>query len=98
MAMEARAVEALIRAAFPQVAITVQGDHGAHFSAEVIDASFRGLNRVQRQRGAHGPGERRAGPTVRQLQVGLCEGGGIARFFANELRKEQKVPAQKPKH
>lgn len=53
MAMEAHEIEALIRAAFPQARITVQGDDGAHFSAEVIDASFKGMNRVQQQRAVY---------------------------------------------
>ena len=53
MAIEAHEIEALIRAAFPQAKITVQGDDGAHFSAEVIDASFKGMNRVQQQRAVY---------------------------------------------
>ena len=53
MAIEAHEIEALIRAAFPQARITVQGDDGAHFSAEVIDASFKGMNRVQQQRAVY---------------------------------------------
>ena len=40
MAIEAHDIEALIRDAFPAAKITVQGDDGAHFSAEVIDESF----------------------------------------------------------
>jgi stress-induced morphogen len=31
----------------------VQGDDGAHFSAEVVDPSFKGLNRVQQQRAVY---------------------------------------------
>lgn len=50
MAIDATAIEALIRATFPNAKIIVQGDDGAHFAAEVIDESFRGLNRVQQQR------------------------------------------------
>ena len=53
MAIEAHEIEALIRAAFPDARITVQGDDGAHFAAEVIDESFRGLNRVQQQRAVY---------------------------------------------
>ena len=53
MAIEAHDIEALIRAAFPDARITVQGDDGAHFSAEVIDASFKGMNRVQQQRAVY---------------------------------------------
>ncbi len=50
MAILASDIEALIRDTFPNALITVQGDDGAHFSAEVIDESFRGQNRVQQQR------------------------------------------------
>ena len=53
MAIEAHDIEALIRAAFPEAKITVQGDDGAHFSAEVVDASFKGMNRVQQQRAVY---------------------------------------------
>jgi stress-induced morphogen len=50
--MEAQEIEALIRDAFPDAKITITdmaGD-GNHWAAEVIDESFRGLNRVQQQR------------------------------------------------
>ncbi|MBQ2262230.1 MAG: BolA family transcriptional regulator [Loktanella sp.] len=46
-------IETLLRAAFPQAKITVQGDDGTHFAAEVIDESFRGQNRVQQQRAVY---------------------------------------------
>ncbi|GGD34440.1 BolA/IbaG family iron-sulfur metabolism protein [Sinisalibacter lacisalsi] len=52
MAMEGQEIEALIREEFPQAKITITdmaGD-GNHWAAEVIDESFRGLNRVQQQR------------------------------------------------
>ena len=55
MAMEAQDIEALIRKAFPQAQITITdlaGD-GNHFAAEVIDESFRGMNRVQQQRAVY---------------------------------------------
>lgn len=53
MAVETHEIEALIRAAFPHAKITVQGDDGQHFAAEVIDASFKGMNRVQQQRAVY---------------------------------------------
>jgi acid stress-induced BolA-like protein IbaG/YrbA len=53
MPIDARDIEALIREAFPAARITVQGNDGQHFSAEVIDESFRGLNRVQQQRAVY---------------------------------------------
>lgn len=55
MAMEAHEIEALIRAGFPQAKITITdlaGD-GNHWAAEVIDDSFKGLNRVQQQRAVY---------------------------------------------
>ena len=53
MALEARDIEKLIREAFPHAQVQVQGDDGQHFSAEVIDESFRGQNRVQQQRAVY---------------------------------------------
>jgi stress-induced morphogen len=55
MAMEARDIENLIRESFPQAKITITdlaGD-GNHWAAEVIDASFKGMNRVQQQRAVY---------------------------------------------
>ncbi|MCK4711286.1 MAG: BolA family transcriptional regulator [Marinosulfonomonas sp.] len=55
MAMQAHEIEDLIRAAFPDAAITITdlaGD-GNHWAAEVIDESFRGQNRVQQQRAVY---------------------------------------------
>jgi stress-induced morphogen len=55
MAMEAHEIETLIRAAFPDAKITVTdtaGD-GNHWAAEVIDESFRSMNRVQQQRAVY---------------------------------------------
>lgn len=46
-------IETLLRESFPDAKITVQGDDGSHFAAEVIDASFKGLNRVQQQRAVY---------------------------------------------
>lgn len=56
MAMEAQDIEDLIRASFPRAKITITdlaGD-GNHWAAEVIDESFRGMNRVQQQRAVYG--------------------------------------------
>ena len=53
MPIEARDIETLLREAFPKAKISVQGDDGAHFAAEVIDESFRGLNQVQQQRAVY---------------------------------------------
>ncbi len=53
MAILASEIETLIRESFPNAQITVQGDDGAHFAAEVTDESFRGKNRVQQQRAVY---------------------------------------------
>ncbi|MEL7093603.1 MAG: BolA/IbaG family iron-sulfur metabolism protein [Pseudomonadota bacterium] len=52
MPMQAHEIEALIRAEFPeaQVTITDLAGDGNHYAAEVIDASFAGMNRVQQHR------------------------------------------------
>ena len=51
--MQAHEIEELIRAAFPEAKITVQGDDGVHMAAMVIDPSFKGMNRVQQQRAVY---------------------------------------------
>ncbi len=55
MAMQAGEIEDLIRESFPNAKITITdlaGD-GNHYAAEVIDESFRGMNRVQQQRAVY---------------------------------------------
>ncbi len=55
MAIQPQEIEDLIRAAFPEAQITISdlaGD-GKHYSAEVVDASFAGQNRVQQQRAVY---------------------------------------------
>lgn len=49
MAMDAREIEAMIRAALPDAIVTIRdlaGD-GDHYAAEVVSASFKGKTRVQ---------------------------------------------------
>ena len=55
MPMQAQDIEDLIRAGFPAARITITdlaGD-GNHWAAEVIDVSFKGMNRVQQQRAVY---------------------------------------------
>ena len=55
MAMQGQEIEDLIRGAFPDAKITITdlaGD-GNHWAAEVIDASFKTMNRVQQQRAVY---------------------------------------------
>src|SRR6056297_2857221 len=53
MAMLASDLEALIRDALQNARIRVDCYEGAYCSAEVIDESFRGMNRVQQQRAVY---------------------------------------------
>jgi len=53
MPIDAQDIENMIRESFPEASITVQGDDGQHFAAEVVDESFRGMNRVQQQRAVY---------------------------------------------
>jgi len=55
MPIKAEEIENLIRESFPDAKITITdlaGD-GNHYAAEVIDESFRGMNRVQQQRAVY---------------------------------------------
>lgn len=55
MPMEAHDIEALIREGFPDAKITITdlaGD-GNHWAAEVVDESFKNMNRVQQQRAVY---------------------------------------------
>jgi len=53
MPITAHEIEELIRESFPDAEIVVEGDDGAHFAAQVVDESFRGMNRVQQQRAVY---------------------------------------------
>lgn len=55
MPMNASDIEALIRASFPdaEIKITDLAGDGNHYAAEVVDESFRGMNRVQQQRAVY---------------------------------------------
>ena len=55
MPIQAQEIEDLIRAEFPDAKITITdlaGD-GNHYAAEVVDAAFKGMNRVQQQRAVY---------------------------------------------
>ena len=53
MPMQANEIEDLLRAAFPDGEIKVDGSDGVHMAAMVVDESFRGKNRVQQQRAVY---------------------------------------------
>lgn len=52
MAITAHEIETLLREAFPDAQVRIEGS-GAKYAAEVIDESFRGKNRVQQQRAVY---------------------------------------------
>ena len=55
MPIEASELKQLIQEAFPDAEVTITdlaGD-GNHYAAEVVDPSFRGMNRVQQQRAVY---------------------------------------------
>jgi stress-induced morphogen len=55
MAITVEELETLLKEGFPNARVTITdlaGD-GNHYAAEVIDESFRGLNRVQQQRAVY---------------------------------------------
>lgn len=55
MPIEASELKQLIQEAFPDANVTITdlaGD-GNHYAAEVVDSSFRGMNRVQQQRAVY---------------------------------------------
>ncbi|NVO23610.1 BolA family transcriptional regulator [Donghicola sp. C2-DW-16] len=55
MPMRAEEIENLLRETFPdaKIQITDTAGDGNHFAAEVVDESFRGMNRVQQQRAVY---------------------------------------------
>lgn len=55
MPMRADEIENLLRETFPdaKIQITDTAGDGNHFAAEVVDESFRGMNRVQQQRAVY---------------------------------------------
>ena len=69
MPMQAHEIEELIRAAFPEAKITVQGDDGVHMAAMVIDPSFKGMNRVQQQRAVYAALKGRMGGELHALAL-----------------------------
>ena len=48
--MDSTTIEQMIRAGLPEAEVSVRGDDGVHFEAEVISAEFAGKNTLQRHR------------------------------------------------
>ena len=53
MPMHKDEIASLLAESFPDAEIQVGGSDGVHMSAMVVDASFRGMNRVQQQRAVY---------------------------------------------
>ena len=45
--MDSTTIEQMIRAGLPEAEVSVRGDDGVHFEAEVISAEFAGKTRIQ---------------------------------------------------
>jgi acid stress-induced BolA-like protein IbaG/YrbA len=48
--MDSTTIEQMIRAGLPNARVSVSGDDGVHFEAQVICASFAGKSTLQRHR------------------------------------------------
>jgi stress-induced morphogen len=71
MAMPASEIEALIKAAFPDAAITIEdlaGDND-HFAATVISEAFRGLSRVRQHQLVYAALQGRMGGALHALAL-----------------------------
>lgn len=71
MPMQAQEIEDMIRAAYPDAAITITdlaGD-GDHYAAHIISEAFRGQSRVQQQRGVYAALGGRMGGQLHALQL-----------------------------
>ncbi|HQT68422.1 MAG: BolA family transcriptional regulator [Rhodospirillales bacterium 20-60-12] len=71
MAMAASDIEALIKAALPDAAITVEdlaGD-GDHYAATVVSAAFRGLSRVRQHQIVYAALQGRMGGALHALAL-----------------------------
>jgi stress-induced morphogen len=71
MAMEAREIERLIRAALPDAEVTIEdlrGD-GDHYAALIVSAAFKGKTRVQQHQMVFNALEGRMGSTLHALSL-----------------------------
>ncbi len=71
MAMNARDIEAMIKAALPDAKVVIRdlaGD-GDHYAAEVVSASFRGKSRVQQHQMVYGALGGRMGGVLHALKL-----------------------------
>ncbi|MBT8061182.1 MAG: BolA/IbaG family iron-sulfur metabolism protein [Xanthomonadales bacterium] len=48
--MDSKSIEQMITAGLPDAEVSVSGDDGVHFEAQVISASFAGKSTLQRHR------------------------------------------------
>lgn len=48
--MDAQTIQAMIEQAMPEAQVTVLGDDGQHFQAQVVSSEFAGKNTIQQHR------------------------------------------------
>jgi stress-induced morphogen len=71
MPMPAAEIEALIKAAFPDAAVTIddlRGD-GDHYAARVVSSAFAGMPRVKQHQAVYNALGGRMGGTLHALQL-----------------------------
>ena len=71
MAMNAREIESLIKAALPDATVTIRdlaGD-GDHYAARVVSASFNGMNRIKQHQTVYAALGGRVGGELHALQL-----------------------------
>jgi len=71
MAMNAREIESMIKAALPDAKVVIRdlaGD-GDHYAAEVVSASFRGKSRVQQHQMVYNALKGNMGGTLHALAL-----------------------------
>ena len=76
MAMDAREIETLIKAALPDARVTIKdlaGD-GDHYAAEVVSASFKGMPRVKQHQLVYAALQGRMGGVLHALALQTSTG------------------------
>lgn len=67
--MNALEIRTLIETGFPDSLVTVKGDDGQHFEAEVISAAFTGKSMVEQHRMVYAALGERMGREIHALQL-----------------------------
>ena len=67
--MKKEEIKELIEAGLPGARVTVQGDDGRHFEAEVVSGSFAGKTMIQQHRMVYATLGERMGRDIHALQL-----------------------------